>query len=201
MSKIVLVCLRAPDQSQIDAMRHSLREFLQSLRPEGLNDAPVTVVDDGRGLFLGVFNPVAATVHERSAYAGWLSQDREHWWRPGTTVPDGSFALFRSSDDRVEVFADCVATRTIWVAKTEEVVVASMSQRAIPWFLGGFEPRPEALAWMLSSGSLGPGLSWDRRAQLLGPGHSAHLDRRNWQLRVDTPAVAFRVDPVADAVH
>src|SRR5262245_55215520 len=77
MSKIVLVCLRAPVRSQIDAIRHSLRAFLESLRPEGLNEAPVAIADDGRGLFLGLFNPVAATVHERSAYAGWLSQARE----------------------------------------------------------------------------------------------------------------------------
>ena len=201
MSKIVLVCLRAPTPPRMEATRHHLERFLESLRPDNLVNAPTAIADDGRGLFVGIFNPVAGALHECSAYAGWLMDGRERWWEPRTTVPEGSFALFRSDDERIEVFADYAGSRTIWIAKTDELFVASMSQRAIPWFLGSFEPNPRAITWMLSSGSLGAGQSWDRRAQPLGPGGSARLDRRTWKLELDNPPATFRIDPVTDVVH
>jgi hypothetical protein len=152
-------------------------------------------------LFLGVLNPVADALHERSAYAGWLMNGRDRWWKLTSEVPDGSFALFRSDAERVELFADYTASRTIWFARTEDVFIASMSQRAIPWFLGSFEPNPHAITWMLSSGTLGPGQSWDRRTQPLAPGGLLRLDRLTWKLEVDEPPIVFRADLVADAVH
>jgi hypothetical protein len=201
MSKIVLVCLRTPTPSRIEATRHHLRRFLESLRPDNLLAAPTEIADDGHGLFLGIFNLVADALHECSAYTGWLMSGRDRWWKPRTEVPDGSFALFRSDDERIEVLADYTASRTVWIAKSETVFIASTSQRAIPWFLGSFEPNQSAIAWMLSSGSLGPGQSWDRRAHPLGPGGSACLDRARWELAVDEPPVTFRVDPAADELH
>ncbi len=201
MSKIVLVCLRTPTQSRMEATRHHLERFLESLRPDHLIDASMAIADDERGLFLGVFNPVADTLRRCSAYAGWLMDCRDRWWKTRTEVPDGSFALFRSDDERIELFADYAASRTIWIAKTEDVFVASTSQRAIPWFLGSFEPNHCAITWMLSSGSLGPGQSWDRRARALVPAGSALLDRGSWNLLVNDPPVTFRLDPVADTVH
>jgi hypothetical protein len=201
MSKIVLVCLRTATQSQIETTRRHLDRFLESLRPDNLPDAPTAIAHDGRGLFVGVFNSVAEARHDCSAYAGWLMSGRDSWWQPGTAVPDGSFALFRSDGQRVEVLADYTASRTVWIAKNETMFIASTSQRAIPWFLGSFEPNHRAVAWMLSSGSLGPGQSWDRRAHPIGPGGSARLDRALWKLEVHAPRVVFRVDPVTDEVH
>ena len=70
MSKIVLVCLRAPAPPQVEATRQSLGRFLETLRPDNLPDVPTAIADDGRGLFLGIFNPVAGALRECSAYAG-----------------------------------------------------------------------------------------------------------------------------------
>jgi hypothetical protein len=201
MSKIVLVCLRAPESEQLEVTRPSFSRFLDSLRPDNFPGARIAMTDDGKGLFLGVLHPVADALHAQSAYAGWLMSGRDQWWKPGTAVPDGSFALFRSDDQRIEVFADYTASRTIWIAKTEAVFIASTSQRAIPWFLGGFEPNHNAVAWMLSSGSLGPGQAWDRRAHPLGPAGSACLDRARWTLDVHEPPVTLRVDPVTEELH
>ena len=201
MSKIVLVCLRAPTPPQVEATRQSLGRFLETLRPDNLPDVPTAIADDGRGLFLGIFNPVAGTLRECSAYAGWLADSRAQWWQPRSEVPDGSFVLFRSDAERVEVLADFVASRTIWIAKTDDIFVASTSQRAIPWFLGSFKPNRRAILWMLSSGSLGPGHSWDERAHPLGPAGQALLDRRRWNLRVEEPPISLHVDPVEDEVH
>jgi hypothetical protein len=157
---------------------------------------------DGRGLILGVFNPAdPTTVHDCSAYAGWLETDHESWWRIGAPAPSGSYALLRANATTVEAVADYAASRTIWIAQTDEIFVASTSQRAIPYFLGSFEPNPMAQAWMLSAGSLGPSAGWDRRAHPLGPDGMARLDRARWQLTVREPPVEFRADPAPDEVH
>jgi hypothetical protein len=201
MAKIVLVCIRAPSPPQLELTRQRLSRFLETLRPDNLAGVRAVIADDGSGLFLGIFNPVVNAVREGSAYAGWLANSHERWWQPRSPVPHGSFALFRSDAEQVELLADYAATRTIWIARNEHVFVASTSQRAIPWFLGGFEPNREAMAWMLASGSLGPGHSWDQRAHPLGPGGSARLDRKSWNLELDNPPVTFCIDPVPDEVH
>jgi hypothetical protein len=193
--------LWTPTRRQREAARISLGRFLESLRPDNLPEAATMIIEDGRGLFLGILNPVARALHGCSAYAGWLVNEREQWWTPGTSVPDGTFALLRSDAEQVEALADYAASRTIWIAKTDELFIASMSQRAIPWFTGSFQPNHEAIGWMLSSGSLGPGHSWDRRAHPLGPAACARLDRKTWSLTVETPPVTFNVEPLTDTEH
>ena len=44
----------------------------------------------------------------------------------------------------VEALADYAASRTVWMAQTDEIFIASTSQRAIPLFLGSFETNPTA---------------------------------------------------------
>ena len=202
MAKIVLICYRnAASAASADAVRR-LRRFLTSLCPDNLTPVEPVVAADGRGLILGVFNPAdPAAVHDCSAYTGWLEDGQETWWRPGAHAPSGSYALLRASATTVEVVADYAASRTIWIAQSDEVFIASTSQRAIPYFLGSFEPNPTAQAWMLSAGSLGPSAGWDRRAHPLGPDGTARLDRARWQLTVREPPVEFRADPSSDDVH
>jgi hypothetical protein len=153
-------------------------------------------------MFLGVYNPAdASAVHDCSAYSGWLENGHESWWRPGAPAPSGTYALLRGNASTVEALADYAASRTIWIAQTDEIFIASTSQRAIPYFLGSFEPNPAAIAWMLSAGTLGPSAGWDRRARPLGPDGSARLERASWRLTIREPPVQFRVDPAPDDVH
>lgn len=153
-------------------------------------------------MFLGVYNPAdPAAVHDCSAFTGWLQDGHESWWRPHTRAPSGSYALLRGNATTVEALADYAASRTIWIAQTDEIFVASTSQRAIPYFLGSFEPNSAAMAWMLSAGTLGPSAGWDRRAHRLGPDGSARLERASWRLTVREPPIQFHVDPAPDEVH
>jgi asparagine synthetase B (glutamine-hydrolysing) len=69
--------------------------------------------------------------------------------------------------------------------------IASTSQRAIIYFLESFEPDNAAFLWMLSSGSLGPGYSWDRRIKFLNPDTRLRLDRRTWRATVEKGEVDF----------
>jgi Asparagine synthase len=202
VAKIVLVCYRnAASAESADAMRR-LQWFLASLCPDNLSPVDPVIVTDGGGLLLGVFNPAdAATVHACSAYSGWLADGHDSWWRPGACAPSGTYALLRGNPATVEALADFSASRTIWLAHTDQIFIASTSQRAIPYFLGSFEPNPTAQAWMLSAGSLGPSAGWDRRAHPLGPDGVARLDRARWQLAVREPPVEFRIDRSPDRVH
>lgn len=202
MAKIVVVCLRNPAPAGTADVANRLRRFLASLCPDNLTPAKPIISTDGRGMFLGVHNPAdPSAVHDCSAYSGWLENGHESWWRPGAPAPSGTYALLRGNAGTVEALADYAASRTIWIAQTDDIFIASTSQRAIPYFLGSFEPNPAAIAWMLSAGTLGPSAGWDRRAHPLGPDGSARLERANWRLTIREPPVEFRVDPSPDEVH
>ena len=54
---------------------------------------------------------------------------------------------------------------------------------------------------MLSSGSIGPGYSWDKRVRPLPPGGRALLDRDTWRLDVHEPAVELHTSLVGDPIH
>lgn len=202
MAKIVLVCYRNAASARSADATHRLRSFLASLCPDNLSPVEPVIATDGGGLLLGVFNPAdPATVHACSAYSGWLADGHDSWWRLGASAPSGTYALLRGSAATVEALADYSASRTIWIAHTNEIFIASTSQRAIPYFLGSFEPNPTAQAWMLSAGSLGPSAGWDRRAHPLGPDGVAQLDRTRWHLAVREPPIEFRIDRSPDRVH
>ena len=106
------------------------------------------------------------------------------WHAPGSAVPDGSYALFRGDNTSVEVLTDAVASRSVWYIKTDDYFIASTSQRAMIILLQSFEKNNEVYSWILTSGTLGPGLSWDQRIRLLPPDSKLTLNREQW--RVDT---------------
>lgn len=183
MAKIVMVCSRRPYD-----LTPKIEAFLQALCPDNL--APQHVVTtDGRGLYLGVYRPHEPPVGQ-TAHVGWLREAR-----------NGSYARFKGGADTIELEVDAAASRTIWVAADADTFVASTSQRAIPFFLGSFEPDRRAAAWMLSSGCIGPGVSWDARAQPLGPHGHARFDRHAWRLTLDAPDVDLRPLRASARVH
>jgi hypothetical protein len=202
MSKAVMVCLKTPTPELLAATQRKLARFLETLRPDHLPQATTQIISDGRGLFIGVFNPIGPeSLREYGTYVGWMAGSASNWWQPGTPAPDGTFALLRGNADFAEALADFAGTRTLWIGHDADIFVASTSQRAIPWFLGGFEPEHNAVAWMLSSGSLGPGYSWDKRARPLTPASSACLNRLTWTVRIDETPIDFRPDPIPEEVH
>ena len=182
MSKLVMVCARDGHE-----MRPKLDAFLESLCPDNLRSEHM-VTDDGRGLYLGVFRP-HRPVTEPTAYVGWLREES-----------NGSYAVFKGGET-IELHADAAASRTIWIAHTPELFIASTSLRAIPYFLGSFELNRDAVAWMLSSGCIGPSLCWDVRARPLGPYGHASFDRARWQLTIDEPDTDLRPLSATEMEH
>ena len=159
--------------------------------PDNIRPNP-PIVHSREGLCFAVLNPSATVVaNDFGVCLGKTFDEPCDWWKPKAGVPDGSFMMFRSDADTVELVTDIVASRTIWYVHTEDVFLAATSQRALVCLLEEFRPNPSAFAWMLSAGTLGPDNSWDCRIKRLGPDARLLLDRRSWTLAVAKSKVEF----------
>ena len=101
----------------------------------------------------------------------------------------------------MELVTDLFASRTIWYVLTDEVLLASTSQRALAALLGDFEPRAETVTWMIASGSLGPDHGWDRRLRRIPPGTALTLDRQRWELTGVSERVRYVPEELPDEEH
>lgn len=167
-------------------------ELNKRLTPETLfSQKPRVVVDDN--IILGVLNPNDnVRVHQHSIGLGLFYETARHWWEPMSPSPDGSYALFRCNKHYIELVSDGVGTRTIWYVLLNDVFFASTSQRALIYFLKSFEFNEDVIPWVLSSGSLGPKLSWDRRIQRLGSDERLLLNRDHWRISLHTTPCNFK---------
>lgn len=186
MSKAVFICAREGVALRFDA--HHINALSLRLSPDNISQPPPKIIEGG-GILIGIFNPTdSLPVAGSSVCLGVIFGESNDWWRPGAAIPDGNFALFRSDGTSVEILSDIIATRTIWYVKTDDFFIASTSQRAIIYFLQSYEPNEATYPWMLSSGTLGPDNSWDRRIRSLPGDARLVLDRTRWQERlVQTP--------------
>ena len=151
------------------------------------------------GAEAAIFNPNGATQLEgTSIRIGALLEHAPRWHEPGAPLPEGSYALLRTSADRVELAADAVASRTIWYVLTEDELIASTSQRAIITLLRDFKINRDALPWMLSSGTLGPERGWDVRLKRVRGGERLLLDRARWRLTRSGGPAAFNAAAAGD---
>jgi hypothetical protein len=192
MVRAVLVVSRHPGQpNRLDAHRDALN---RKLAGDNIGPRPPAVFRRS-GLSAALLNPNGAARQQGGSMAiGTLLEPRDDWHVPGAALPDGSFALVRSDDARVEVAADSVGSRTLWYTLTDQELIVSSSQRAIVTLLGSFEPNRDALPWMLSSGTLGPTAAWDRRLQRLQPGERLVLDRARWTMKSTVEPAQFSAD-------
>ena len=189
MSKIIYVCFRnAPPVSA----EQRVREVCKRLEPDNIVPRPPRVVRHGNSVY-GVVNPSPSMLaRDGSVAVGQLLGDkgqREDALSRGT--PDGSFALFHDSADSLEVMSDPAGSRTVWYYQDEETFIASTSQRAIVGFAGGFQFNESVVPWMLSTGSLGPSLSWDKRIEMLSPDSSVVLNKKDWSVSIKTTPIEF----------
>ena len=189
MSKIIYVCFR--NGLPVTAEQR-VREACKRLEPDNIVPRPARVVRHGNSVY-GVVNPSPSMLESNGSVAiGHLLGDkgqREDALSRGT--PDGSFALFRDSGDSLEVMSDPAGSRTVWYYRDEETFIASTSQRAIVGFAGGFQFNEQVVPWVLSTGSLGPSLSWDKRIEMLSPDSSVVLNKKDWSVSIKTTPIEF----------
>ncbi|MEX1019322.1 MAG: hypothetical protein WDZ49_06665 [Litorilinea sp.] len=195
MSKAVFVCLNGNRPAEMVATKAAtLARQIVALQttqiPTYITPQPVRLLQQGE-IVAGVLNPVASVqVAPRALCLGHLTAGAR-WDVVGAGHPDGNYAIFRADDGAVEVLSDVAGTRTLWYYQDNDIFIAATSQRAIIALLGSFELNAAVVPWMLATGTLGPGDGWDRRVRRLPPDSILRLDRRTWQLAVQTTPVTF----------
>lgn len=122
---------------------------------------------------------------------GFLNNNHENWHQVKTKIPDGTFVIIRADDDYVELLTDITGSRSVWYYSDHEIFIASTSQIAITRYLRNFTLNRKILPWILSTGTLGPGNSWDTRVKKVKPNTSVLLDRKNCTLTESTESVKF----------
>jgi hypothetical protein len=191
MSKILYACSRDYDFSESTV--NKLADICNELVPDNIRTRPEHKVHvKGHLAYAVTMNNNALHESGLCLLLGFLYEKPDtDWVTPKRNYPDGNYALFRNSDDEIEVVSDGSGSRTIWYYHDDELFVASTSQRAIILFLGTFLFDERVIPWMLSTGSLGPQFSWDRRIQRLQADSSVLLNKKTWDLSVKQNPVTF----------
>jgi hypothetical protein len=197
LAGFLLVCTRRPTSRRYppEAIRRAA-----ALAPDNLVEPEIRLWRH-QGYTLAVSNPTPDMAeHEEAVRLGYSFAAR--WWVVGENEPDGSYAIARSNERRVELLSDALASRTVWYVITPKAFLASTSQRSLVALLGDFRFDPQALTWMITSGHLGPEASWDRRLQRLPPATRLVLDRQTWTPRTFTTRPPFQADEqLSEASH
>jgi len=201
MSKAVLLCLRDRHLVSDFDWEKVVQGLAARLLPDNITPNPPRVLRDD-GALLAILNPNdTVRIRGSSACLGHLISDEERWWQTNAKTPEGAFALFRVGPQAIELVSDTAASRTMWYAITENVFVASTSQRALVSLLRSFRPNRHTYPWMLSVGTLGPGSSWDSRIKCLPGSTRLLLNRTEWELTESTARPEFHPVDLPASTH
>lgn len=190
MSKLIYIRARRELEHRIV---ETLGRISRRLAPDHLNAWPPVLHHNGL-LAYAVTSPTDA-MHASgdSVLLGCMFGSTAAWSTPDAETPDGSYALVRSDEAVVEAVSDPAGSRTIWTFVDDKVFVCATSQRAILMIVGDLAFDERVVPWMLSTGTLGPECSWDRRIQRLPPGSTLSLDCREWRTTLKTDRILFAV--------
>jgi hypothetical protein len=183
MSKVLYACLRRPSHAETGELKRRIAAGAHRIQPSGVDVRPPRLISRDR-VVAGISSPSATNlVHGASVAVGCMERT-PRWHIPGTPAPEGTYAICRSDERRIEVLTDAVASRTLWYYVDDSIFLASTSQRWLACVLGHFVPNERALTWMLVSGSLGPADSWDARFSRLPPDSTLSLDLDRWTVHL-----------------
>jgi len=198
MAKCIWIYSRKPLPNSVE---EKITSICTKIAPDNIIPRKAKVKIGSNNAF-GIMNPTnTILIHDNSLMLGKMIGEDDKWHEPGTDFPEGTFALFRDGEGFCEIVTDPVGTRTIWYYHDEDLFIASTSQRAIILYIGGFEFDARVIPWMLSTGSLGPTLSWDRRIMRVPTDTSVILDKKNWSLQVNQKPIEFEESKISDIDH
>ena len=191
MSKVLYVCSRNQDFKE--NIENKLVEICNQLVPDNIESRPQNkVYVKGDVAYAVTMSNGELYESDSSIILGFLYEKVGlDWHKPKQNYPDGNYAMFRNAADKVEVVSDFAGSRTIWYYHDNEIFVASTSQRAIVMFLGNFSFDVRIIPWVLSTGSLGPLYSWDKRIKRLQADSSVLLSKNSWELSENVNSIIF----------
>lgn len=199
MSKILFICTRNQiDEKANNASYDKLNRISRKVIPDNITPNPTNIIANGT-IKAAIYNPVdTLSVNENGICMGNILGNNKDWWKTSFVKPVGTYALFRWDDKCVKIDSDIVGSRTIWYFKNDNIFIVSTSQRAIINYLGNFTFNKNVIPWVLSTGTLGPDLSWDTRIKFISPNSTLILKRDNWNLDVLSNEAEFKEETYSD---
>jgi hypothetical protein len=192
MAKAIYVCYNEKEGSlSKDEIADKLTEICKEITPEHL-EGKNHEIRSYQHIYIGISNPVG-TIRRKDAslMLGFLNKNEEGWHQVKTKAPDGTFVIIRADDHYIELLTDVTGSRSLWYYVDHEKLIVSTSQIAITRYLQDFQLNKNVIPWILSTGALGPGNSWDIRVKKVKPNSSILLDRKSWILTESTETVKF----------
>jgi len=187
VSKIVYINFR---KNKEETAYGKLLQISKTLEPDNIVANKPKIYQGQRTLY-SIVNPVETVLKKGESILLGHCVCQNDWNKPLNPMEDGSYALIRGNDAMTEIVSDSVGSRTLWYYYDNECFIVSTSQRAIILFLESFEFDEKVIPWMLSTGSIGPDFSWDKRVQKLKPETSILLHKKSWKLEVQTNKISF----------
>ena len=188
MSKIIYICAKRDLPVSVEKR---LQDICKNLAPDNITLPAPRIVINGN-IAYGVMNPASSLLEcGNSILIGQLFEKNVKWAESSQDFLDGSFALFRHGNEYFTIVSDPAGSRTIWYYLDKEIFISSTSQRAITMFIGSFEFDEKVIPWMLSTGSLGPYLSWDKRLKRVPPDSSVILNKKEWSISKRSNPIEF----------
>ena len=199
MSGLIVACSRPGTGLPFSAK--DVRAIAARLTPDHIVPHAPFIVEE-EGLIVAVVNPIPDLPATAGAVClGALVGNGGGWGAAGSQRPDGSYAVCRWDPGRLELVTDNLASRAIWYVLDGDLFLASTSQRALVSLLGDFRLSAGAVAWLASSGGLGPDGGWDTRLQMMPPAAVLALDRRTWTTRCAAESLDAHPEALPDNVH
>jgi len=187
VSKIVYINFRTNSEENGYEKLHRISKMLE---PDNIVANEPKMYRGQRTLY-SIVNPVGTVITKNESILLGHCICRNEWNTPRSPIDDGSYALIRGNEAMTEIVSDAVGSRALWYYTNNDMFMVSTSQRAIVLFLENFEFNDKVIPWMLSTGSLGPGFSWDNRIRKLKPGTSIILQKGAWKLEEKTHNIAI----------
>lgn len=184
-------------------LTEKLKAICKKIEPDNIS-ANEPMVLHGNNCAAAIMNPVkTVSVHQANILLGNIlhGEKEKPWYRFHTDHPEGSYAIFRNNSDISELVTDTVASRTIWYYFDDEKFLAGTSQRALILFLENFDFDDRCIPWMLSTGSLGPEHSWDKRISRVPPATAITLDKKKWEIKSKQQEIQFKTEKRSTAEH
>jgi hypothetical protein len=190
MADLILFCQRPGRRRALSG--DDLLRVAARVAPDNIAAHPAHLLET-TDLCAVVVNPSSdgVWVHEGAVCLGGMFGDLGQWWQTGSTAPDGTYAMLRYDEAKVELLSDVIASRTIWYVADDQAFLASTSQRALVALLGELQLNRPAVSWMMSSGTLGPEASWDARLRRLPGCSRLTFFRTAWRTQVDIGQMPF----------
>ncbi len=183
MSNVFLVICHSVSEGGKEHLSQKLNKLAKYLSYPLLQEQQILMKADDRHAFYLTSDNSGIHVHDMSVCCGLLTEAPNNWWER-EEMPASSSFMMSTNENNCTLMANQVASRSVWYYFDEQHFIVSTSQRAIVSWLGSFESNAQAISWMLSTGNLGPGNSWDSRIKHLGAAQIIKLDKNGWKLEV-----------------